>query len=85
MYDLPPRRRISLILVKLGPAHALGTGLKGEGSGLGPPRVDPVDVISRKQKTCSCTSSTTGAAYAASGVWRALGRASHALCLAGLG
>jgi len=21
MYDLPPRRRISLILVKLGPAH----------------------------------------------------------------
>jgi len=22
MYDLPPRRRISLILVKLGPAHA---------------------------------------------------------------
>jgi len=23
MYDLPPRRRISLILVKLGPAHAL--------------------------------------------------------------
>jgi len=28
-------------------------------------------IISRKQKACSCTSSTTGAAYAASGVWRA--------------
>jgi len=26
---------------------------------------------SRKQKACSCTSSTTGAAYAASGAWRA--------------
>jgi len=28
-------------------------------------------VISRKQKACSCTPSTTGAAYAASGAWRA--------------
>jgi len=28
-------------------------------------------IISRKQKACSCTSSTTGAAYAASGAWRA--------------
>jgi len=27
--------------------------------------------ISRKQKACSCTSSTTGAAYAASGAWHA--------------
>jgi len=34
-------------------------------------------------KACSCTSSTTGAAYAASGAWRAYGRASHTLCLAG--
>jgi len=25
--------------------------------------------ISRKQKACSCTSPTTGAAYAASGAW----------------
>jgi len=25
MYDLPPRRRISLILVKLGPAHRRGS------------------------------------------------------------
>jgi len=40
-------------------------------------------IISRKQKACSCTSSTTGAAYAASGAWHAEGRASHALCLAG--
>jgi len=28
-------------------------------------------IISRKQKACSYTSSTTGAAYAASGAWRA--------------
>jgi len=28
-------------------------------------------IFSRKQKACSCTSSTTGAAYAASGAWRA--------------
>jgi len=28
-------------------------------------------IISRKQKAFFCTSSTTGAAYAASGVWRA--------------
>jgi len=28
-------------------------------------------IISRKQKACSCTSSTTGAVYAASGAWRA--------------
>jgi len=28
-------------------------------------------IISRTQKACSCTSSTTGAAYAASGAWRA--------------
>ena len=28
-------------------------------------------IISRKQKACSCTPSTTGAAYAASGAWRA--------------
>ena len=27
-------------------------------------------IISRKQKACSCTPSTTGAAYAASGAWR---------------
>ena len=40
-------------------------------------------IISRKQKACSCTSSTTGAAYTASDVWRAYGRALHALCLAG--
>ena len=28
-------------------------------------------IISRKQKACSCAPSTTGAAYAASGLWRA--------------
>jgi len=28
-------------------------------------------IISRKQKACSCAPSTTGAAYAASGAWRA--------------
>jgi len=28
-------------------------------------------MIFRKQKACSCAPSTTGAAYAASGVWRA--------------
>jgi len=39
-------------------------------------------IISRKQKACSCTPSTTGAAYAARDAWRAYGRASHALCLA---
>jgi len=40
-------------------------------------------IISRKQKACSCAASTTGAAHAASGMWRAQGRASHALCLEG--
>jgi len=40
-------------------------------------------IISRKQKAWSCAPSTTGAAYAASGAWRAQGRAPHALCLAG--
>ena len=34
-------------------------------------------------KTCSYTPSTTGAVYATSDAWRAEGRASHALCLAG--
>ena len=40
-------------------------------------------IISRKQKACSCTPSTTEAAYAASGAWRAQGRGSYALRLAG--
>jgi len=40
-------------------------------------------IISHKQKACSCMSSTTGAAYAASGAWRAYGPALHALCLSG--
>jgi len=35
MYDLTPRRRISLILVKLGPAHCLNIDVPP--SGIGPP------------------------------------------------
>ena len=35
------------------------------------------------QQACSCTPSTTEAAFAARGAWRAERRASHALCLAG--
>jgi len=39
--------------------------------------------ISRKHKACSYAPSTSGAAYAASGAWRAQGRASHTLRLSG--
>ena len=34
-------------------------------------KATPKCIISRKQKACACKSSTTGAAYAASGAWRA--------------
>jgi len=43
MYDLPPRRRISLILVKLGPAHSFPQVLGGKSDPLHSLELPPDD------------------------------------------